>query len=155
MPRPATNKKAPKDTMTETIQAVDKEKLPIEDMPLETLRDYRLYNEEARKMNKKLKICRYPIKPCPVELHPKQRVIFRRNDQPENALKVHVSDCKIDYSETLYPGKAYDLPEYIVHYLSEKGDPVWGWVDNPDGSRETRVINKKPRFSLTPVYQDM
>ncbi len=129
-------------------------KLPIEEMPLVTIRDYRLYNEEARRLNKKLGICRYPIKQCPVDLHPKQRVVFRRNDQPTNPLPVFLSDDKIHYDETLTPGKTYDLPEYIVNYLAEKGDPVWGWVDLPNGERETRVITKKPRFSLTTVYQE-
>ena len=134
------------------LKEAEKEKLPIEDMPLESIRDYRLYNEEAGKINKKLRICKYPYKQCPVELHPHQRVVFRRNDQPENPLPVFLSDDKIHFEKTLVPGKSYDLPEYIVHYLSEKGDPVWGWVELPNGERETRVINKKPRFSLTPVY---
>lgn len=130
------------------------EKLPIEEMPLNSMRDYRLYNEEARKLNKKLRVCRYPIKQCPVDLHPKQRVIFRRNDQPTNPLPVFLSDEKIHFEETLIPGKTYDLPEYIVNYLAEKGDPVWDWVNLPNGERETRVITKKPRFSLTSVYQE-
>ena len=140
--------------MTATLNEVESNKVPIEDMPLNTIRDYRLYNEEARKLNKKLRVCRYPIKQCPIELHPKQRVTFRRNDQPTNPLQVFVSNALIHFDETLIPGKQYDLPECIVSHLAEKGDPVWGWVDLPDGSRETRVTTKKPRFSLTTVYQD-
>jgi len=155
MPRPKKAQTVEKDTMGTTLKSMENEKLPIEEMPLETMRDYRLYNEEARKQNKKLRLNRYPIKQCPVELHPKQRIVFRRNDQPENPLAVHVSDHLIHFTETLIPGNTYDLPEYIVHYLSLKGNPVWGWVNNPDGSKETRVINKTPRFSLTTVYQDM
>lgn len=140
--------------MTTALLENEAEKLPIEEMPLETIRDYRLYNEEARKMNKKLRICRYPIKQCPIDLHPKQRVTFRRNDQPSNPLQVFVSNALIHFDETLIPGKTYDLPECIVSHLAEKGDPVWGWVDLPNGERETRVVTKKPRFSLTTVYQD-
>lgn len=140
--------------LTQALSKAETERLPIEELPLNTLRDYRIYNEEARKLNKKLKLCRYPIKQCPTELHPKQRVVFRRNDQPTNPLPVFLSDDRIHYDETLIPGKTYDLPEYIVNYLAEKGDPVWGWVDLPNGERETRVITKKPRFSLTTVYQD-
>jgi hypothetical protein len=143
-----------KSVLEASLNQVQAEKLPIEEMPLESMRDYRLYNEEARRLNKKLRLCRYPIKQCPVDLHPKQRVVFRRNDQPTNPLPVFVSDDKIHYDETLIPGKTYDLPEYIVHYLAEKGDPVWDWVTLPDGSRETRVVTKKPRFSLTQIYQD-
>lgn len=132
----------------QTIQKVD-----IEDMPLTNIRDYRLYNEAARKENKKLRICRHPIKPCPIELHPKQRVIFRSNDQPTNPQKVHLSNDLIHFDETLIPGKTYDLPEIIVHHLSTRENPVWDWFTNPDGSRETRIKNKIPRFSLTPVYE--
>lgn len=151
---PHTANRTEGDVMTTSMQQVESEKLPIEDMPLNTLRDYRLYNEEARKMNKKLKICRYPIKQCPVELHPKQRVKFQRNDQPTNPLPVFVSNHLIHFDEKLIPGRIYDLPECIISHLSEKGDPVWGWVDLPDGGRETRVMTKKPRFSLTTVYQE-
>lgn len=140
--------------LSNTPTKQETEKVAIEDMLLNTLRDYRLYNEEARRMNKKLKICRYAIKPCPVELHPHQRVVFRRNDQPSNPLPVYVSDEKIHFDKKLIPGKTYDLPEYIIHYLSEKGDPQWKWYDNADGSRETRISHKAPRFSLTPVYQE-
>lgn len=126
----------------------------IEDMPLNSIRDYRLYNERARAMNKRLKICRYQIKPCPVELHPKQRVIFRRNDQPTNPLPVFLSNALIHYDEKLTPGQTYDLPECIVAYLSDKANPEWGWVHNADGSSETKIVNRKPRFSLTPIYGD-
>lgn len=142
------------DTMNSTLQSTEDGKIPIEEMPLETMRDYRLYNEEARKLNKKLKICRYPIKQCPVDLHPKQRIIFGRNDQPSNPLKVFVSNHLIHFDETLYPGKTYDLPEYIVHYLAEKGNPIWGWVNNADGSRETKVVSKAPRFAIRTVYEE-
>jgi len=138
--------------MDEVIEKVEGEKLPLDSWPTTTLREYRLYNEEATKQNKKLGMCRYKIKQCPPDLHPKQRIIFRRNDQPSNPLKVFVSDDKIHFDETLVPGKTYDLPEYIIHYLSEKGNPIWQWVDNPDGSRETRVSHKEPRFSLNTVY---
>lgn len=151
------DQRVPASILEQTLESPDlkakiDESIAIDEMPLETIRDYRLYNERARKENKKLRICRYPIKPCPVELHPKQRVIFRRNDQPTNALPVFLSNALIHYDEMLYPGETYDLPECIVAYLSDKANPVWGWVDLADGSRETRIVNKLPRFSLTPVY---
>lgn len=134
-------------------EIAQEEKVDIENMPLETIRDYRLYNEEARKLNKKLRVCRYPIKQCPVELHPKQRVKFSNNDQSLHPIQVYVSNHLIHFDEKLHPGKTYDLPECIVHYLSEKGYPVWDWVQLPDGSKETRKVNQKPRFSLTSIYQ--
>lgn len=142
------------DVMDEVIETAIAEKLPIEEMPLETLRDYRLYNEEARKANKKLKICRYPIKQCPVELHPHTRVKISRNDGSTNEIPVFVSDEKIHFDKKLAHGGIVDLPEYIVHYLTNLGESVWGWVDLPDGGRETKIISKKPRFSITTVYQD-
>ena len=136
------------------LQENESVKLPIEDMPLESLRDYRLYNEEARKMNKKLRICRYPIKPCPVELHPKVRIKFSNNDKSINEIPVFVSNHLIHFDQKLTPGKEYDLPEYIASYLANKGYPVWGWVNLPDGSKETRVLNKQPRFSVTNVWKE-
>jgi len=142
------------DLMDVSIKQAETAKLPIEEMPLTNIREYRLYNEEARKLNKKLRLCRYPIKPCPVELHPKQRIIFRSNDQPHNPQKVFLSNEVIHFNETLIPGKAYDLPECIVHHLSTRENPEWGWFENNDGSRETRIKSKRPRFSLTPVYQE-
>ncbi len=148
-------KKLAEATVMDTeIQKVQAEKLPIEEMSLNSLRDYRLYNEEARKLNKKLGVCRYPIKPCPIELHPKQRITFRRNDQPSNPLTVFKSDDIIHFDEKLIPGKTYDLPEYIIHYLAEKGNPVWKWFENSDGSKETRISHREPRFSLTTVYRE-
>ena len=136
-----------------TLKSVEAEKLPIEEMPLETLRDYRLYNEEARKANKKLRLCRYPIKQCPPELHPKQRVKIDTTDGSRNPIPVFLSNHLIHYDEKLKPGNIYDIPECVLSYLSEKGNPIWGWVNLQDGSKATRQIDKKPRFSLTTIYQ--
>lgn len=146
---------APESTILDTaLKQAEVEKLPIEDMPLTSIREYRLYNEEARKLNKKLRMCRYPIKQCPVELHPKQRIVFGRNDQPSNPLPVFLSNHLIHYDETLIPGKTYDLPECIINHLAEKGNPVWKWITLPDGSKETVVSHKEPRFQLRTVYQE-
>lgn len=131
------------------------EKNSIESMPLETLRDYRLYNEAARRENKKLKICRYLIKPCPEHLHPKQRVVFNRNDQPTNPITIFVSNDQIHFEKKLIPGQTYDLPQCIISYLSEKGTPVWNWVELPGGERETRMTSKTPRFALRTIYEEV
>lgn len=140
--------------MDKAIETAVKEKLPIEEMPLNSLRDYRLYNEEAGRINKRLKLCKYPYKPCPVELHPTQRIVFGRVDQPSNPLNVMVSDSVIDFNQTLIPGKTYDLPQYIVSYLSKKGTPVWKWRDLPDGSKETFKSHEEPRFALRTIYAE-
>ena len=142
------------DNISNVLESNTVENVSIDNMPLNTLRDYRLYNEEARKMNNKLRVCRYPIKPCPVELHPKQRVKFGRNDQPSNPLKVFLRNHLIEYDETLIPGQVYDLPECIIHYLSEKGTPVWKWFTNADGSKETRHSHKEPRFQIQTIYSE-
>ncbi len=140
--------------MDESIKETEEKKMNIEDMPLNSIRDYRLYNEEARKINKRLKLLKYPIKQCPVDLHPKQRIVFGRNDQPSNPLKCFVSNDKIHFDETLIPGKTYDLPECIVHYLGEKGNPVYKIIDGKDGAKETVMSHKEPRFAIRTVYQE-
>ena len=141
-------------TMSNTLAVAEKEKHAIEDMPLETMRDYRLYNEEATRLNKQLRLCRYKINQCPVELHPTERVVFSRNDQPRNPLPVYVSDDKIHFVKTLIPGHTYDLPKYVVNHLAEKGKAIWGWIENTDGSSQTKIVDKDRRFSLKTVYKD-
>lgn len=128
--------------------------LPIEDMPLNSLEEYRAYNAEARRMNKKLRICRYPIKQCPIELHPKERIVFGRVDQPANYAPIYLSNDDIEFKQKLYPGKTYDLPRVVIDFLASKGTPIWAWFDNPDGSKETRISHRTPRFALRTIYQD-
>ncbi len=128
-------------------QAIDK-------MPLTTYEEHLAYNRVARKENKRLRICRYPCKPCPVDLHPKDRIVFGRTDQPLNALPVHLSNHLIHFKQILYPGKTYDLPRVIINYLAEKGVPIWKWYKNADGSDETRVSHLDPRFTLRTVYAE-
>jgi len=140
-------------------EAPKEEKAAIDQMPLDSLSDYIRYNREARKLNKQLKICRYPAKPCPVELHPTEKVVFNRKDQPTNPLPVFLSNDMIHFDRTkpkdqLVPGKTYDLPRCIIAYLSKKGNPNWQWFDNADGSRETRVASMDPRFALRTIYED-
>jgi len=135
------------------------EEVDVEDMPLVTLTDYMRYNRRAREMNKRLKILRYPCKVPPTELHPHERVVFTRNDQPSNPLPVFLSNDMIHYDRTklkdqLVSGKTYDLPRVIIQHLAEKGVPLWKWFDNPDGSKETRKAGVTPRFSLRTVYAD-
>lgn len=131
----------------------------IEDMPLNTLADYMRYNRKAREINKKLKVLRYPIKQCPVELHPHERIVFTRSDQPSNPLPVYLSNEMIHFDRTrlrdqLIPGQVYDLPRCIIQHLSDRCVPIWKWFDNPDGSKETRKAGATPRFALRTVYQD-
>lgn len=134
-----------------TAMVTPEKPVDIEDMPLETLADYMRYNERARGINKKLRINRYPVKQCPVELHPTDRVEFGRNDQPNNSLPVYLSNEMIEFKMTLHPGKVYDLPRCVVDHIAKKGLPIWKWFTNPDGSKETRIDSKTPRFSMRMV----
>lgn len=138
--------------LEETIAKTEAERLPIEDMPLTTFREYKAYNEEARKLNKKLRICRYPIKQIPEELHPKQRVVVHNNQQPNNPVTVFLSNDLIHFDQKLIPGKEYDLPECVIHHLATLGNPVWQYFNLADGSRETRMAHKTPRFSIRTVF---
>lgn len=136
-------------TVSEQESTVD-----IESMPLTTYDEYRAYNAAARKANKKLRECRYPCKPCPIELHPHERIIFGRVDQPQNPLPVYLSNHLIHFEKTLVPGQTYDLPRIIINYLGEKGTPIFERVEQPDGSVETRLVGKDHRFSFRGVYKD-
>lgn len=134
----------------ETVQI----EIAIEDMPLTSIREYRLYNEAARKENKRLRKCTYPIKQCPVELHPKQTIKISNNDHSQNAIPVFISNHLIHFDEKLIPGKTYDLPECIVHYLGQKGYPIWGYVTTKDGAKESIQVGTKNRFSINTVYKE-
>jgi len=125
----------------------------IDKMPLNSLGDYLRYNKEARRLNKKLRIRRYPIKQCPEDLHPKERIIFNRNDQPHNPQPVYLSNEMIDYKKKLIPGKTYDLPRCVVEYLASKGTGIWEKFKNPDGSVDSRKSSMTPRFALRTIYQ--
>ena len=151
-------KKTDNDLAHDLTKTMAPAEVEIEDMPLKTMGDYVRYNIRARAANKKLKSHRYPIKQCPVELHPMEKVVFERIDQPTNPLPVYISDDMIHFDRTsprdrLVPGQTYLLPRYVVDYLSKKGVPVWKWYDNPDGSRETRKASVTPRFSLRTIYE--
>jgi len=142
-----------------TEMATQTAPLEIEQMPLDTMADYMRYNRKAREINKRLRVLRYPIKQCPIELHPHERVVFTRNDQPTNPLPVYLSNDMIHFDRTalrdqLIPGQAYDLPRCVIQHLSERNVPVWQWFENPDGSKETRKASVTPRFSLRTVYAD-
>lgn len=154
MARPRKDTTQP-DMMDDVIAStMNEEQMDINKMPLNSLGDYMRYNHAARALNKKLKILRYPVKQCPVEMHPKERIIFGRKDQPLNPLPVYLSNEMIEFKIKLIPGKQYDLPRCVVEYLASKGTPLWKWFENPDGSRETRVAAMEPRFALRTVYQE-
>jgi len=144
-----------KPTLIEEVKEVKKaQELPIDDMPLETLGDYVRYNKKCRALNQKLGMCRHKVKQCPLDLHPKQRIIFNRKDQPRNPLPVMVFNEMIDFEQTLVPGQTYDLPLCIIDHLASKGTPIWENQENPDGSSNTYKVATDPRFALRTVYAE-
>lgn len=152
MARPKKNIPERESILEEIKPKKSEEEVSINEMPLKTLGDYCRYNERARKLNHQLGICRYKIKPCPVELHPTQRVIVSRNDGTVHPIPIFLSNALIYFKKEITPGKPYDLPMCIVDYLAEKSNPIWGWVTKPDGSKETKRVNATPRFSVRTVY---
>jgi hypothetical protein len=126
----------------------------ILNMPLTTLSEYVRYNKKAREANKKLGVLRYPIKQCPEALHPTEKIIFGRNDQPNNPCPVYISNELIEFNKELIPGKTYILPRCVVDYLSKKGTPIWEKVKNPDGSMDSRKTGKTPRFSIRTIMEE-
>ena len=135
-------------------RAIAESSQSVANMPLNTYEDYRIHNRAVRKENSKLGYQRFPIKQCPIDLHPKERIIFNRNDQPSNPQPVYLSNDRIHFDETLIPGKQYDLPRVVLDFLASKGRPIWEWITKPDGTTETRVVRKEPRFSMQTVYSD-
>ena len=149
------NKKEEKEPMEVMLSLhVDVE---ISNMPLDSLADYIAYNARARAFNKKVRKVVFPIKQCPLELHPTQRVIFNRIDQPKNPLNgFMLSNDLIHFAQTLVPGKTYDLPLMVIEHLESRGTPVWEWYDLPPkhgekGEKETRISHYEPRFALRQV----
>lgn len=143
------------DQENEIDEIISNAPITLENMPLHDMQDYIKYNKEVMKQNKRLKAARYLIKPCPVDLHPHERIVFERIDQPKNKLKVKLLNHMIDFEKELVPGQTYDLPVYVVNWLASKGYPVWERVklqDKKEGQSETcRMSHKTPRFALRSV----
>jgi len=126
----------------------------IEKMPLTTYEEYKEYNAVARRENKRLGMLRYPCKQCPVELHPHERVIIERKDQPTNPFPAFLSNHLIHFDKTLVPGKEYDLPRVVINYLVSLGRPNWKIVEKPDGSVDTYIDGYESRFSIRSVFTE-
>jgi hypothetical protein len=139
---------------THTQEKINPEHVPLHDLPLETYADYKIYNKRVRMENKKARKNIYQCKPCPIDLHPKQRIIFGRKDQPRNPLPVYLSTDMIDFKLTLVPGKTYDLPIMVLSHLNSKGSPIWERYVNDDGSEDSRISHYDPRFSIRTVFED-
>lgn len=119
------------------------EKINLEDMPLETIDDYRAYNAEARRQKKQIKF-------IPLEMFPKTKVRFVRMDgQSGNPLHVRWRDAKtlIDFDRTLKDGEELELPNVVIDYLNNKKVPKYKQVKYPDGSAETVLSHHEHRFT--------
>lgn len=154
MSRPRKDEDTQVKELTASMVTKPVEEVDIEDMPLNTLGDYLRYNERARQLNKKLRIRRYEIKQCPIELHPHERVVISRNDKAHGPIAVLLSNDMIHFDKKLNPGETYDLPRCVVEHIAERGTPVWKWFSmGADGAKETRVSHYDPRFSVRTIYK--
>lgn len=117
--------------------------IDLQQLPLETIEDYKVYNDHARKL-------RMPVKVPPDSMHPQWEVKFQRFDQPENVLKYRLCTAEIDTQGQLIPGKTYTLPKPVVLWLNDRNVPVFAQVDVNDGGptlKETRQVGERARFS--------
>lgn len=129
--------------------------IDIENMPLEKLSDYIKYNKYARLKNMKLKEeDRYPIKPCPAELHPQETVIISSNTNKDQKIHAFLSNDMIHFDEKLEQHQKYTLPRCVVEHLSKLGTDLYKEYKFPEGTSERRVIGKEPRFSIRNIYGD-
>jgi len=122
--------------------------LDLEDMPLNSIEDYKAYNKMARKQRK-------PVKFVPHDLFPKQRVRFIRSDnQPSNPLKLRFrsGEYMIDFQKTLKPGEVYELPIPVIDYLNNLKEARYKQIKYPDGRAETVLDYHKHRFSCQAIY---
>ena len=140
----------------ETMEIVDSELTSeyVDNMPLTTYSEYKKYNAAARKMNKKLKMCRHKCIPCPEELHPKEKVIITNNEQPQNVFPITLSNHLIDYNLLCEPNTPYEVPLVVINYSEGKNTPRWEAYDLPDGQTKTRQVAGSPKFSIRRVRED-
>jgi len=122
--------------------------------PLKTMRDYIKYNEKARELNKKLKIERYELIPCPKELHPHEKVILNWVDGRSGDIPIDRSNHMIDFHEKITPGQPVSLPRYIVNYIQGKSTAQYDRVTLPDGTEDTREVGRIPRISVRTIYEE-
>lgn len=150
------NEVTPVSPIEKAISAADKKsesEVDINKMPLNSLGDHMRYNKKARELNHVLRICKYPIKPCPVELHPKDWVVVNHTNQSMNDIPILLSNDMIDFKMKIKPGQKVQLPRCVIEHIANKGKPKFKWFDNPDGSKETRVAYQEPRFAVRTIYE--
>jgi hypothetical protein len=125
--------------------------LDLSTLPLNTVEDYRKYNEEARKQKK-------PIKFCPNEFYPMEKIKFRRVDnQKGSSTKIRFRSGKylIDFHAEIEDGAVVSLPRPVVEYLNTRQVDKYKQIKRPDGSSETVYSHSDPRFSCQPVYEEL
>lgn len=142
-------------TLEEEIRARNKiEHEDISTWPLENMRDYIKYNEKARELNHKLGLLRYPIKPCPAELHPQETVVLSWTDGRTGDIPICKSDHMIDFDVKVTPGKIVKLPRYIVNYLQTKSVDKYERVKKDNGEEETIKTGEAPRITVRTIYDE-
>lgn len=126
-----------------------RDQIDLSTLPLETVDDYRNYNTEARKQKK-------PIKFCPPELYPMQKVKFRRVDnQKGSTTKIRFRSGKylLDFKEEIPDGAELYLPTPVIDYINTRQVDKFKQIKHPDGSFETVFSHSEPRFTCQPIYE--
>lgn len=126
----------------------DKDFVPLASIPLKTLEDFKVYNAEARKQGK-------PVKVPNESFHKKFKVKFQRFDQPNNVLKAYVRRENIEWRGQLIPGGIYHLPLPVIQFLNSLSEPIFAQVDVHQGGdenigvprKETKQVGERARFS--------
>ncbi len=115
----------------------------LNELPLNSIADYRAYNIHARKLKR-------PIKIPPSSMYKQVKCKFARFDQPQNLLKFWVRNADIDYKGQIKPGRTYTLPAPVVKFLNGLATPIFAEVKVDDGGEtitETKQVGEQPRFS--------
>ena len=136
--------------MTEKAEITVRGPEDLDDLPLESVDDYRVYNRWARVFKK-------PVKFPPIEMHKHRKVRFTRSDnQRGNPLSVRRRDGEslIDFHMILEDGKEYDLPVPIINFINKLGVPRYKEVKYPDGTSETVFSHNEMRFACQAVYDE-
>lgn len=121
----------------------EEESFDIDTFKIKSIEDFEIYNRAARKIGR-------PVKVPDESYHKKIKVKFQRFDQPDNVLKVRVRNKSIDWTGQLKPGRIYDLPLPVVHFLNRLAVPIFEEVQVNDGSQtktETKQTGERNRFS--------
>lgn len=133
--------------MAKKLEEIMEKNVDMDAMPLNTVEDYKKYNDAARKLNREAGKIVYKVKIPPTKLHKHYKVRFQRFDQQENVLKTMRRSAEIEWKGQLKSGQIYTLPLPIINFLNNLAEPIFSEVTLPDGLKETQQTGERSRFS--------